>query len=78
MASHETALKMIFRYLQIAKDNGLAFNPPKKLVVDCYADAYFAGLWGHEILKTLFVIGLELDLCELFPIVLYCGCQKYR
>ena len=24
------------------------FNPSKKLVVDCYADADFAGLWGHE------------------------------
>ena len=24
------------------------FNPSKKLVVDCYADANFAGLWGHE------------------------------
>ena len=24
------------------------FNPSNKLVVDCYADAYFAGLWGHE------------------------------
>ena len=24
------------------------FNPPKKLVVGCYADADFLGLWGHE------------------------------
>ena len=24
------------------------FNPSNKLVVDCYADANFAGLWGHE------------------------------
>ena len=24
------------------------FNPSKKLVVDFYADADFAGLWGHE------------------------------
>ena len=24
------------------------FNPYKKLVVDCYSDADFAGLWGHE------------------------------
>ena len=30
------------------KYNGLVFNPSKKLVVDCYADANFAGLWGHE------------------------------
>ena len=24
------------------------FNPSKKLMMDCYADADFAGLWGHE------------------------------
>ena len=24
------------------------FNPSNKLVVDCYADANFGGLWGHE------------------------------
>ena len=24
------------------------FNLSKKLVVDCYDDADFAGLWGHE------------------------------
>ena len=47
-ASHETAVKRICQYLQGIKDNGLVFNPPKKLVVDCYADADFAGLWGHE------------------------------
>ena len=23
------------------------FNPSTKLVVDCYADEDFAGLWGH-------------------------------
>ena len=46
--SHETAVKRISRYLQGTKYNGLVFNPSKKLVVDCYADANFAGLWGHE------------------------------
>ena len=30
------------RYLQGTKDNILVFNPSKKLVVDCYADADFA------------------------------------
>ena len=35
-------------YLQSTKDKGLVFNPPNTLVVDFYADAYFAGLWGHE------------------------------
>ena len=46
--SHKTAVKRICRYLQGTKDNGLVFNPSKKLVVYCYADADFAGLWGHE------------------------------
>ena len=41
-------MKRICSYLQGTKDNGLVFNPSKKLVVDCYADADFAGLWGHE------------------------------
>ena len=41
-------MKRICRYLQGTKDNGIVFNPSKKLVVDCYADADFAGLWGHE------------------------------
>ena len=27
------------------------FNPSKKLIVDVYADADFAGLWGHENLQ---------------------------
>ena len=26
----------------------MVFNPSEKLVADCYVDAYFAGLWGHE------------------------------
>ena len=41
-------MKIICRYLQGTKDNGLVFNTSKKVVVDCYSDAYFAGLWGHE------------------------------
>ena len=46
--SHKTAVKRIWGYLQVTKDNGLVFNLSKKLVVDCYADAYFAGLWEHK------------------------------
>ena len=46
--SHETAVKRICWYIQGTDGNGLVFNLYKKLVVDCYADAYFAGLWGHE------------------------------
>ena len=41
-------MKRICRYLQGTKNNVLVVNPSKKLVVDCYADADFAGLWGHE------------------------------
>ena len=47
-ASHETAVKRICRYIQGTKENVLEFNPSNKLVVDCYADADFLGLWGHE------------------------------
>ena len=42
-------MKRICRYLQGTKDNGLVFNPSNKMVMDCYADADFVGLWGHEI-----------------------------
>ena len=41
-------MKRICWYHQGTKDNGIVFNPYKKLVVDCYSDADFAGLWGHE------------------------------
>ena len=57
-------MKRICRYLQSTKDNVLLFNPSKKLMVDCYDDADFAGLWGHEYpqdpiyarSRTLFVV----------------------
>ena len=61
-ASHDTGVKRICQYLQGTKDNGLVFNPSKKLVVDCYSDADFARMWGHKILKVLFLLGRELDL----------------
>ena len=41
-------MKRICKYLKGTKDNGLVFNPSKELVVDCYTDADFAGLWRHE------------------------------
>ena len=61
-ASHNTAVKKICRYPQGTKDNGLVFNPSKKLVVDCYADADYWDCGGMKILKTLFVIEVEMDL----------------
>ena len=60
--SHGTAVKRIFRYLQVTNDNGLVFNPSKKLVVDCYADADLRDCGDMKILKTLFVLEVELDL----------------
>ena len=47
-SSHETSVKRVCWYLQVKKDNGLVFNPSKEVVVGYYAEADFAGLWGHE------------------------------
>ena len=47
-ASHETSVKRICWYLQGNKDNVIVFIPTKKLVVDFYAGADFAGVWGYE------------------------------
>ena len=63
-SSHETAVNRIYRYLQGTKDNCLVFNPSKKLVVVCYADADFAVLWVNynpqdpicDISRTGFVV----------------------
>ena len=41
-------MNRICRYLQGTKDKGLIFNPSTKLVVGCYADVDFSGLWGNE------------------------------
>ena len=46
--SHEAALKRIGRYLKGTLDKGLILDPTDDLSVDCYPDADFAGLWGHE------------------------------
>ena len=46
--SHYTAVKSICCNLHGTKDDILVFNPPKKILVDCYVDADFAGLWWHE------------------------------
>ena len=47
-ASHEEAILRICRYLKGTKDMGLIYKPTNDLVVDCYVDADFAGLWGAE------------------------------
>ena len=46
--SHAKALKRIVHYIQGTKDKGLIFAPTNELVVDCYVDADFAGLWKSE------------------------------
>ena len=47
-ASHEKSMKGICLYFQGTMENGLAFNPSNNLLVDCYANADFAGLWVYE------------------------------
>ena len=46
--SHEVALKCIGRYLKGTRSIGLILDPTIDLTIDCYPDADFAGLWGHE------------------------------
>ena len=61
-ASHETTVKRIYRHLRGTKDNGLVFNPSKKLVLNCFDDADLRGYGDMKILNTLFVVGVEMDL----------------
>ena len=46
--SHESALKIIGQYLKATRDRGLVLHPSKELKIDCYPDADFAGMYGHE------------------------------
>ena len=46
--SHELALIRIGRYLKGTPGDGLILKPSEDLRLDCYPDADFAGLWGHE------------------------------
>ena len=46
--SHEVALKRIDCYLKATQDKGLILKPCKDLQVDCFPDADFSGLYGHE------------------------------
>ena len=45
---HVAALKRIGRYLKGTRGKGLVLRPSRRLKVDCYVDADFAGLWGQE------------------------------
>ena len=46
--SHGEAIKRICRYLVGTQGKGLLFKPSKKMELDLYLDADFAGLWEHE------------------------------
>ena len=46
--SHATAVKMILRYLKRTCDKGMIMRPNNKLILDCYVDAAFAGLYKIE------------------------------
>jgi len=46
--SHGQAVKRICRYLAGTKDKGITFTPDLKKGLDCYVDADYAGLFGHE------------------------------
>jgi hypothetical protein len=48
--SHERALERIGQYLKGTRHKGLILNPKHstEFTIDCYVDADFAGMWGHE------------------------------
>ena len=46
--SHAQAVKRIIRYLIGTSDRGICFVPDLNQGLDCYVDADFAGLYGHE------------------------------
>ena len=41
-------MKRIGRYLKGTKDKGINMIPNKSLLLECFVDADFAGLWGYE------------------------------
>ena len=48
LKKHEIALKRIGLYLKGTADKGLIIKPANNMGIECYPDADFAGLWGHE------------------------------
>ncbi len=46
--SHEIALERIGRYIKGTMDKGLVLRPNDAMNIDCFVDADFAGMWGHE------------------------------
>ena len=52
-------------------DKGIVFNPSKKLVMDCYDDADFSGLGGHEDPQDPICARSRTGFVVILPIVLY-------
>ena len=46
--SHGQVIKRLLRYLVGTADKGISFVPNLSAGLDCFVDADFAGLWGHE------------------------------
>ena len=46
--SHANAVKQIVRYLSKTRDKGIIVKPSTDLVLECYADADFAGRYGRD------------------------------
>ena len=46
--SHATAVKMIVRYLAGTINKGVIYKKPKSFTLNCFVDADFAGMYGHE------------------------------
>ena len=46
--SHELALTRIVKYFKETRDRGLVLNLSPELKIDCYPDADFPGMYGHE------------------------------
>ncbi len=46
--SHEDALKRIGHYLRRTLTKGLILNPSTTLIIDCYPEADFVGLWTRD------------------------------
>ena len=55
----------------------MVFNPSQKLVVDCYADADFAGLWGYKNTQDSICARIRNVSVVTFPIFLYYEFQNF-
>ena len=47
-ASHEKSILRFCKYLKGTRENGLIMRPNRKLKVECFVDAGFAGLCAAE------------------------------